>query len=77
MAILFARQLMKTTYITNKQAWKCIANRNQSVFYVAPNEDKLTKYADEKFRDQTLTHNAILRQMCRGTRKGLDIASLS
>lgn len=71
LALLFARQLFKTTYLANREAFKCIAFTGQSVYYVAPTEDKLTKFADEKFRDQTLTQNPVLRQMCRGSRKGL------
>lgn len=71
LALLFARQLFKTTYLANKEAFMCIAFKNKSVYYVAPTEDKLTKFADEKFRDQTLAQNPVLRQTCRGPRGGL------
>ena len=69
--LLMARQLFKTTFFANSLAHLCTAFTNKSCSYVAPNEDKLTTFADEKFRDQTLQQSPILRAICRGATTGL------
>lgn len=69
--LLFARQLFKTTYFCNEIAKTCLVNKGKTACYVAPNEDKLTTFADQKYREQTLQQNPVLRVACSGVPYGL------
>ena len=68
--LLFARQLFKTTYLANRLGHIATAFRGKSAVYVAPDEDKLTTF-DEKWREQTINQNAVLRSLCVGSPFGL------
>jgi hypothetical protein len=70
-ALLFARQTFKTTYFSFKHAHQAVIKKRATTVYVAPDEDKLSTYADQKFRAELLDASPLLRSLIKGNTGGL------
>lgn len=70
-ALLMARQLFKTTYFAFRTAHVAVKKKRATTCYVAPDEDKLSTYADQKFRAELLDASPLLRSLIRGNSSGL------
>ena len=67
----FARQLFKTTGFANILGFWGSVRKGSTAFYVAPSEDKLAKFADQKYRYETIQRNVLLRSMIEGPATGM------
>jgi len=70
-ALLMARQLFKTTYFGIKHAHIAATIKRATTCYVAPDEDKLSTYADQKYRSEILDASPMLRSCIKGNAGGL------
>jgi hypothetical protein len=70
-ALLMARQLFKTSYFGLKHAHQAVIKKRSTTCYVAPDEDKLSTYADQKYRSEILDASPLLRSCIRGHTAGL------
>lgn len=71
MFLLMARQLFKTTFFALSTAHIAATMARSTTAYVAPDEDKLSTYADQKYRSDLLNTSALLRSCIFGHSGGL------
>jgi len=71
MYLLMARQLFKTTFFALSSAYIAATIHNSTTAYVAPDEDKLSTYADQKYRSDLLNNSPILKSCIFGNHGGL------
>ncbi len=71
MYLLMARQLFKTTFFALSSAYIAATIHNSTTAYVAPDEDKLSTYADQKYRSDLLNASPILKSCIFGNHGGL------
>lgn len=69
--IEFARQLFKTTFFGLASAHLSTTKRNSTSIYIAPDEDKLSTFADQKYRAEILQASLLLRSCIFGSKTGL------
>jgi len=69
--IEFARQLFKTTFFGFASAHLSTTKKRSTTIYIAPNEDKLSTFADQKYRSEILQASPLLRSCIFGTKSGL------
>lgn len=69
--IEFARQLFKTTFFGFASAHLSTTKRRSTSIYIAPDEDKLSTFADQKYRAEILQSSPLLRSCIFGTKAGL------
>lgn len=67
----FARQLFKTTYFGLMAAYISTTKKRSTTIYIAPDEDKLSTYADQKYRAEILQASPLLRSCIFGSKTGL------
>jgi hypothetical protein len=70
-ALLFARQLFKTTYFGFETSHIAAKKKRATTCYVAPDEDKLSTFADQKYRSDMLDASPLLKSMIKGHSAGL------
>ena len=70
-ALKMARQLMKTSYFGIKTAHIAATKARATTSYIAPDEDKLSTYADQKYRAEILDASPLLRSCIKGHSGGL------
>lgn len=70
-ALLFCRQSFKTTYFGFETSHVAASKRRATTCYVAPDEDKLSTYADQKYRSDLLDACPLLKSMVTGHAGGL------
>ena len=70
-ALLMARQLFKTTYFGFRTAHVATTKKRSTTCYVAPDEDKLATFADQKYRAELLASSPLLRSLILGHSSGL------
>jgi len=71
MYLLMARQLFKTTFFALSTAFIAATKRRSTTAYVAPDEDKLSTFADQKYRAELLDASPLLRSCIFGHSAGL------
>lgn len=71
MYLLMARQLFKTTFFALSSAFIAATKHNSTTAYVAPDEDKLSTYADQKYRADLLNSSLLLKSCIFGSHGGL------
>lgn len=69
--IQFARQLFKTTFFGFASAHLSTTKKRSTSIYIAPDEDKLSTFADQKYRAEILQASPLLRSCIFGNKKGL------
>lgn len=69
--IEFARQLFKTTFFGFASAHLSTTKRRSTTIYIAPDEDKLSTFADQKYRAEILQASPLLRSCIFGNKNGL------
>jgi len=69
--IEFARQLFKTTFFGLASAHLSTTKKRSTTIYIAPDEDKLSTYADQKYRAEILQASPLLRSCVFGNKSGL------
>lgn len=70
-ALLFCRQSFKTTHFGFLTSHVAASKKRATTCYVAPDEDKLSTYADQKYRSDLLDACPLLKSMIRGHAGGL------
>lgn len=71
MYLLMARQLFKTTFFALSSAHVAATKRRSTTAYCAPDEDKLSTYADQKYRSEILDASPLLKSCIHGHAAGL------
>jgi len=69
--IEFARQLFKTTFFGLASAHLSTTKARSTTIYIAPDEDKLSTFADQKYRAEILQASPLLRSCVFGSKTGL------
>lgn len=70
-ALLFCRQSFKTTYFGFESSHVAASKKRATTCYIAPDEDKLSTYADQKYRADLLDACPLLKSMIHGHSGGL------
>jgi len=70
-ALLFCRQSFKTTYFGFESSHVAASKKRATTCYVAPDEDKLSTFADQKYRSDMLDASPLLKSMISGSSYGL------
>jgi len=71
MYLLMARQLFKTTFFALSTAFVAATKKRATTVYIAPDEDKLSTYADQKYRAELLDASPLLKSCIFGHSAGL------
>lgn len=71
MYLLMARQLFKTTFFALSSAFTAATKKRATTAYCAPDEDKLSTYADQKYRSELLDASLLLKSCIFGHSAGL------